>query len=73
MSQNCFQLNQDKPEILVTVKAQREKQATELNPAGLTQSQQVWDLDVVSDSELNFKAHVGCVTKSAFYPLKHID
>ncbi len=53
-------------------KGQREKLATKLSTFGHTPCQQVHNLCLIFDSDLNFKAHVGYVTKTAFYHLRNI-
>lgn len=68
MSQNVFPLNQVKTNIFVIVS----KAQVKLNSVGQTSSQQARNLSIVLDSELNFKALMEYVTKSAFYHLKNI-
>lgn len=48
----------------------REKLSTKSNSPGLTASGQAQNLGVVFDSEPNFRACAGYVTKSALYHLK---
>lgn len=62
----------DKTEILVIGEGKREKLFDHLKLFALKTMKQVKDLDVIIDSDLNFKSNIKNVTKVSFYHLRNI-
>ena len=75
MSQNFFQLNQDKTEVLVIdEKAGREKLSAHLETLALNTKHQARNLGVILGVILdqNFETHIKNIIKTSFYHLSNI-
>ena len=71
MSQNSFQLNQDKTEVLVIgEKAERERLSVHLETLALNTKYQARNLGVILD--LNFETYIKNIIETSFHHLRNI-
>lgn len=72
MNTNVLKLNEDKTEILIGFKHERERIEAGLGSLGLKSKDDVKNLGIILDSGLSFKSLINQVTKTCFYHLKNI-
>ena len=74
MCQNFPQLNNNKTEVIVFgARDEQLKVCAQLKSVMFESTHQARNLEVVIDSDLNFKKHIKSITKSAYYHLKNIS